>query len=236
MRSSTGDDNDLMIQLQSGAVSAIYLPALVAASGQFFALAPHMLVAVPRPAHRRPAPQRQGLGVHPRRAAPAFPRGRRQAPPRGSTTRPSSLESDAVKMMKDNGLVVHDPPAAALARWREAANQAVDQLLGTVFSKEIYDQIAGYVQDYRKSPWPVGSSAPSTPSKTHSPLLPSSSSRPMLLVEAVARKVFHTGIRRLGDHIRRAPGACGHVHRRGHHLAGEKAPGAGHRYVPARSP
>src|SRR5512136_476137 len=37
----TGDTD--MIQLQSGAITALYLPPLVAASGQFFALAPHML-------------------------------------------------------------------------------------------------------------------------------------------------------------------------------------------------
>ncbi len=38
----TGDANTLMIQLQSGAVSAAYLPPLLAASGQYFALMPNM--------------------------------------------------------------------------------------------------------------------------------------------------------------------------------------------------
>jgi ribosomal protein S17E len=61
-----------------------------------------------------------------------------------------ALEADAVKMMKDNGLTVHDPPAGKLAKWYEAAGQAIDRLIGPVFSKEIYDQIAGYVQEYRK--------------------------------------------------------------------------------------
>ncbi len=61
-----------------------------------------------------------------------------------------ALEADAVKMMKDNKLVVHDPPAGAMAKWREAAQKAVDGLIGSVFSKEIYDQVFGYVQAYRK--------------------------------------------------------------------------------------
>jgi len=54
-------------------------------------------------------------------------------------------------MMKENGLVVHDPPAAALAKWQEAAGRAVEGLVGSVFSKDIYNQILGYVQEYRKT-------------------------------------------------------------------------------------
>jgi TRAP-type C4-dicarboxylate transport system substrate-binding protein len=62
-----------------------------------------------------------------------------------------ALEADAVKMMKENGLVVHDPPAGKLEKWREAANRAFDRLIGPVFSKEMYDQVIGYVQEYRKN-------------------------------------------------------------------------------------
>jgi TRAP-type C4-dicarboxylate transport system substrate-binding protein len=146
----TGDDSDLMIQLQSGAVSAIYLPALVAASGQFFALAPHMLSP-------SLAPLLGGLLLTDKAWA-SIPAELRQPfldavakASKGLYDETMSLESDAVKMMKDNKLVIHDPPAASLAKWREAATVAVGRLLGTVFSKEIYEQIMGYVQEYRKS-------------------------------------------------------------------------------------
>jgi hypothetical protein len=61
------------------------------------------------------------------------------------------LEADAVKMMKDNGLVVHDPSAAALAKWYEAAGRAVDGLIGPVFSKESYDRVVRYVQEFRQA-------------------------------------------------------------------------------------
>jgi TRAP-type C4-dicarboxylate transport system substrate-binding protein len=70
---------------------------------------------------------------------------------RGLYEETMTLEADAVKMMKDNGLVVHDPSAEKLARWREATAQAVNRLIGPVFSKETYDQVVGYVQEYRKS-------------------------------------------------------------------------------------
>lgn len=143
-------DNDLMIQLQSGAVTALYLPPLVAASGQFFALAPHMLAP-------SLAPLVGGLLLSDRAWA-SIPAELRQpfldatiSAAKGLYDETMSLEADAVKMMKDNGLVVHDPPAGAMAKWRESAGKAVDGLLGSVFSKEIYDQVMGYVRDYRKT-------------------------------------------------------------------------------------
>jgi TRAP-type C4-dicarboxylate transport system substrate-binding protein len=145
----TGDDNDLMIQLQSGAVSAIYLPALVAASGQFFALAPHMLAPSLAPLVGGLLLTDKAWASIPAELHQPFLDAVAKAS-KGLYDETMTLESDAVKMMKDNKLVVHDPPAASLAKWREAANGAAARLLGTVFSKEIYDQVTGYIQDYRK--------------------------------------------------------------------------------------
>jgi len=145
-----GDMNDLMIQLQSGAVSAIYLPALLAGSGQFFALVPHMLSPTL-------APLVGGLLLSDKAWA-SIPADLHQplleavaAAARGLYDETMNLEVDAVKMMKDNGLKVHDPPADALAKWREAAGLAVQDLIGPVFSIEIYDQILEYIQEYRKT-------------------------------------------------------------------------------------
>jgi TRAP-type C4-dicarboxylate transport system substrate-binding protein len=144
-----GDANSLMIQLQSGAVSGAYLPPLVAASGQYFALVPHMFAP-------SLAPLLGGLLLSDKAWAsiPAELHGpfleAVAAAARGLYEETMTLEADAVKMMKDNGLEIHDPPAGKLAKWHEAAAQAIDRLIGPVFSKEIYDQIAGYVQEYRK--------------------------------------------------------------------------------------
>lgn len=144
------DNNDLMIGLQSGAVTALYLPALVAGSGQFFALAPHMLsfslaplvgglILSDKAWMSIPAELREPFLAAVARAA------------QGLYDETMRLEADAVKMMKDNGLVVHDPSAEAVAKWRAAADRAVKGLLGPVFSKEVYDQLMGYVLDYRKA-------------------------------------------------------------------------------------
>jgi TRAP-type C4-dicarboxylate transport system substrate-binding protein len=145
-----GDNNDLMIQLQSGAVTALYLPALVAASGQFFALAPHMLGA-------SLAPLAGGLLLSDKAWA-SIPADLHKpflaavdAASKGLYEETMGLEADAVKMMKDNGLVIHDPSPADMVKWRETADKAVSGLVGSVFSKEIYDQIVGYIQEYRKA-------------------------------------------------------------------------------------
>jgi TRAP-type C4-dicarboxylate transport system substrate-binding protein len=143
-------DTDTMIQLQSGAISALYLPPLVAASGQFFALAPHMLSP-------SMAPLIGGLLLSDRAWA-SIPAELHQPfldatveAAKGLYDETRSLETDAVKMMKDNGLVIHEATPAAMAKWRGAAQRAVDELLGSVFSKEIYDQVVGRIQDYRKA-------------------------------------------------------------------------------------
>jgi TRAP-type C4-dicarboxylate transport system substrate-binding protein len=146
----TGDQGDLMIQLQSGAVTALYLPALIAGSGQFFALAPHMLGPAMAPL--------VGALLLSDKAWAAIPEELHQpfidavaGAAKGLYEETMALEADAIKMMKDNGLVVHDPSPAALARWRESADRAVGSLLGTVFSKELYSQVMGYILEYRKA-------------------------------------------------------------------------------------
>ena len=146
----TSGASDLMIQLQSGAATAAYLPPLLAASGQYFALAPNMFSP-------SLAPLVGGL-ILSDRAWSAIPAEYRQpfldavaSAAKGLYEETMTLEADAVKMMKDNKLVVHDPAAGSLARWHEAAGRAVDGLIGSVFSKESYDQVVRYVQEYRKA-------------------------------------------------------------------------------------
>ena len=145
----TSGPNDLMIHLQSGVVSAAYLPALLAGSGQYFALIPHMLSP-------SLAPLVGGLLLSDRAWA-SIPADLRQpfldavaGAAEGLYEETMSLEADAIGMMKDNGLVVHDPPPAALAKWREVVARATEGFVGPVFSKEIYDRIIGYVREYRK--------------------------------------------------------------------------------------
>jgi TRAP-type C4-dicarboxylate transport system substrate-binding protein len=143
-------DSDMMIQLQSGAVTAIYLPPLLAASGQFFPLVPNML----SPAF---APLVGGLLLSDRAWA-SIPSGLHGpfleatvAAAKGLYDETVALEADAEKMMKNNGLAVHEITPQAMVLWRATAQTAVDSLIGTVFSKQVYDEVVSYIKDYRKA-------------------------------------------------------------------------------------
>lgn len=145
-----GDFKDLMVQLSSGAVTAAYMPPLLAGSGQFFAVVPHLLTL-------RLAPLVGGLLLSDKAWA-SIPTDLRQPlleavadASRGLYEETMRLEADAVKMMQDNGLIVHEPTAEALSKWRDAAALGVSDLIGPIFSKEMYDRIVGYLQEFRKT-------------------------------------------------------------------------------------
>jgi TRAP-type C4-dicarboxylate transport system substrate-binding protein len=144
-----GTEAGLMVQLQSGMVTAAYLPALVAGSGQYFAVLPHMLSLTL-------SPLLGGL-VLSDRAWKSIPEEYRQPmldavvnASKGLYEETMSLERGALETMKEHGLVIHDPPPDAMEKWREAAAESVDNLVGTAFSKEIYDQILNHIREYRK--------------------------------------------------------------------------------------
>ncbi len=145
-----GDEAGLMVQLQSGMVTAAYLPALIAGSGQYFALIPHMLSLTL-------SPLLGGL-VLSDRAWQSIPQEYRQPmldavvkAARGLYEETMGLEKGALETMKEHGLVVHDPPPDAMEKWREGAAESVDNLVGRVIPKEIYEQILSTIQEFRKS-------------------------------------------------------------------------------------
>jgi TRAP-type C4-dicarboxylate transport system substrate-binding protein len=140
---------DMLMALQSGMNTAFYLPPLVAASGQFFALAPHMLKL-------RLAPVLGSL-VLTERAWNSIPEQYRgpmvKAVSRlteGLYQQTQELDKEALKTMADNGLIVHEPPADALDKWRAVATLGMDELVGKAFSKEIYDKILALLQEFRQ--------------------------------------------------------------------------------------
>ncbi len=143
------DMSGLMVQLQSGMVTASYLPALVAGSGQYFAIIPHMLSLTLSPL--------VGGLVFSDRAWQSIPQEYRQPmleavtkASRGLYEETMILEKDALETMKEHGLIIHDPPPDAMEKWRERAAESVDNLVRTAFSKEIYDQILRHIQEFRK--------------------------------------------------------------------------------------
>lgn len=139
---------DVMMALQSGMVDCIYYPPLVAASAQFFALTPHML--------RLPMSPLIGWFVVTEKTwqtipeayrAPMLEAVRRQAEALYPVT--AKLEREALKVMVDNGLVIHEPAPDALARWRAASTKGMEDVAGKAYPKDIYDEVQKLLQEFR---------------------------------------------------------------------------------------
>jgi TRAP-type C4-dicarboxylate transport system substrate-binding protein len=142
------DLKDLMMALQSGMVDAFYLPPLIAGSGQYFPLAPHMCSL-------KIAPLVGGMVIMDK-IWQRIPENFKQ-PMMDVVTRLSDklagetadLEKKALDSMKNNGLIIHEPPADSLSQWKEAADKGMDELIGKVFKKEIYEKLLQLLQEYR---------------------------------------------------------------------------------------
>ena len=143
------DLKDLLMALQSGLATAFYLPPLLAGTGQFFALAPHML-------NLRMAPVIGAL-VLTRRAWESVPAAYRE-PMRKAAGQVTSglyqqtldLERDVIGAMKKNGLIIHEPPADALEKWRATGAQGMEVLVGKSFSREIYERLLALLEEFKR--------------------------------------------------------------------------------------
>lgn len=139
---------DMMMALQSGMVNAFYLPPLMAASGQYFPFAPHMcsikiiplvggMVLSQKVWEKVPEEYREEMIKIAQKTATRFYE---------STI---ELENEAIDEMKKHGLVIHQVPNDATAKWQEASEKSFDILIGKAFSKEIYDEAVRHITEFR---------------------------------------------------------------------------------------
>ncbi len=139
---------DLMMGLQSGMVNAFYLPPLMAASGQYFALADNMCPI-------NVAPIIGGIVMSDRvwRQIPEqYHHAMTEVTQRISKRlfkEAIELEKEAVETMLENGLKINPSPADALDRWIKTSSEGNDELIGKAFSKEIYDRLVSLINEYR---------------------------------------------------------------------------------------
>ena len=142
------DLKDLLMALQSNMVSAFYLPPLLAGSGQFFALAPHMLRLRLAPIIGSLILTNQTWSKIPAQYHEPMIRSIAELS-KGLYRQSSALEIDALKAMRANGLIIHEPPPDAIGRWRAVAAKGMDELVDKAFSKEIYEQILFLLSEYK---------------------------------------------------------------------------------------
>jgi len=60
------------------------------------------------------------------------------------------LEKEAIATMIEHGLKIVDFPPDAMEKWRATADKGMDELIGKVFSKEIYDRLLHHLEEFRK--------------------------------------------------------------------------------------
>ncbi len=141
---------DMMMGLQSGMVDSFYLPPIMAASGQFFPLAPNMCPL-------KIAPLLGGFVISKRiwdRISDQYKEemivvARKMADKLYQKT--IELEKEAIEEMKKHGLKINPVPPDALAKWKAASEKGMDALVGKAFSKEIFDDLVHYLSEFRQA-------------------------------------------------------------------------------------
>jgi TRAP-type C4-dicarboxylate transport system substrate-binding protein len=140
--------NDVFTAMQSGMVEAFAAAPLVAASMQWFALAPHMDSFNWSPL--------TGGFIITNRAWNMIPE---ELHPRLLQTieevmeelyiESLAVEKQALDIMKDNGLIVHRVPEDIVEQWRALVAQGFGMLVGETISREIYEQAVDILEEYR---------------------------------------------------------------------------------------
>jgi TRAP-type C4-dicarboxylate transport system substrate-binding protein len=140
---------DLMIALQSKRVDAFYLPPVVTASGQYFPFAPYMLSI-------RVAPLVGGFLISnstwkkiPEEYHAAMLKAVEDSVAR-LNTKIADLEREAIATMKKHGLKIQEVTPEIVDKWRLLAQSGMDELVGKMFSREIYGRVMKLLADFRK--------------------------------------------------------------------------------------
>jgi TRAP-type C4-dicarboxylate transport system substrate-binding protein len=141
--------NDVFAAMQSGMVEAFAAAPLVAASMQWFALAPHMNSFYWSPltggfiiTNRswRMIPQE----LHPRLLQSI------EVVMEELYLESMEVEEQAFQIMQANGLIIHRVPEDIVKQWRALVDDGFEMLVGETISREIYRQAVEILEEYRQ--------------------------------------------------------------------------------------
>ena len=140
--------NDVFAALQGGMVEAFAAAPLVAASMQWFALAPNMTNFNWTPL--------TGALIISNRAWRMIPSDLHQRLLASAETiieelypETMDVEQQAIEVMKENGLVIHPVSKETLEQWRELVSRGLSKLIGDTISVEIYEKTKAILEEYR---------------------------------------------------------------------------------------
>ncbi|MBA7620425.1 hypothetical protein ES703_27774 [subsurface metagenome] len=140
---------DVIPALQSGMVETFITTPLMAAAMQWFGLAPHM-------ADLKFGPMTGGIIIS-RRTWQRIPEeikpellaaAERIIKDLYKETR--EVEEKALEVMLQHGLIINPIPPKAYREWEKLVDTGFSMLIGDVFSREVYDELKGYIEEYRK--------------------------------------------------------------------------------------
>jgi TRAP-type C4-dicarboxylate transport system substrate-binding protein len=69
----------------------------------------------------------------------------------GLSAEVEKVETQAMQIMKKNGLVVNKPSPEQMKQWEKLVETALKILLDNPISGDIYREARGYLEEYRKS-------------------------------------------------------------------------------------
>ena len=143
------DTQNIMTGLQTGMIDAFYNPPVMAASYQWFALAPNMcslkispllggFIIDSRAWERIPEDLREELIAAARRIG---------EPLYDEIIR---LEKRAIGVMENNGLTVQNLTEQETVQWEEAFRKGYDTLVGDIIDEELFREIDTALESYRR--------------------------------------------------------------------------------------
>ncbi len=140
---------DLMMALQSKMVDAYYLPPVVAASGQYFPFTPYMLSI-------RIAPLVGGFVIVDKvwKQIPVQYHSQMEQVVHKAVAnlnkRIAQLDKEAIETMKKHGLKVQEVNLEIVEKWREVAERGINELVGKIFSRDIYERVKKLLAEFRQ--------------------------------------------------------------------------------------
>jgi TRAP-type transport system periplasmic protein len=140
--------SEVLTGLNSGMIDACYTVKMGAAAYQWFGIANHMTDLPMAPVLAAiVVSDRAWRGVPDRYKEEMLEAADDVS--RTLATETAKLEKEAMDIMLENGLIVHDVPPETEKQWRTEFEKAVDMIKGQTFSEEVYNRIRKHIDDYR---------------------------------------------------------------------------------------
>jgi TRAP-type transport system periplasmic protein len=140
---------DVMSGLQTGLIEAFASPPLYALSTQWFALAKHMVPVKWTPLNGATVIEKETWEKIPAELRPKLMAIAREEGER-SKDRVRAFGEKAIKVMKQNGLVVHELSREQEQAWQRAAEKAYPQIRGELVPAAMFDRVKKLAEQVRE--------------------------------------------------------------------------------------